>query len=155
VEVIVYPWATSARKKINPVSRTYGIRLEIHLQFPCIGNTRYCRSLPPPAVITVRMGMAVNGSLKPGLSGAPVVAGESRIKRNLDATLVMVAPVIVICLAIWKFFLMSDFLASLAATAQQSTAFGSSIGLFEVVKPSSSSASFRRTIFWVSLSATR
>src|SRR6266851_7114083 len=47
-EVIVYPWATSARKKINPVSRTYGIRLEIHLQFPCIGNTRYCRSLPPP-----------------------------------------------------------------------------------------------------------
>jgi hypothetical protein len=62
--------------------------------------------------------------------------GEPQAMRNLALTLLVIAPIIAIYLAIWKFWFTSDFLASLAASATQSTTAGSAMGLFEVVKPS-------------------
>ena len=70
------------------------------------------------------------------LSAGPAGAGESRTIRNVAITLLVVVPLVAFYLAMWKFWFTSDFLASLAAAAQQSVVSGSGIGLFEVVKPS-------------------
>ena len=52
-------------------------------------------------------------------------------------TVAVIAPIVVIYLAIWKFWLTTDFLSSIAASTQQpSVASGSAVGLIEVVKPS-------------------
>ena len=65
-------------------------------------------------------------------AGAPATRA-----RSLALTLVVIAPIVVIYLAIWKFWLTSDFLSSIAATAQSApVASGSAAGLIEVVKPS-------------------
>ena len=70
------------------------------------------------------------------LPTGPAEAGESRTTRNLAITLLVVVPLVAIYLAMWKFWFTSDFLASLAAAATQSSASGAAVGLFEVVKPS-------------------
>jgi hypothetical protein len=70
------------------------------------------------------------------LPAGPSAAGGSQITRNLVVTFLVVLPLVAIYLAMWKFWFTSDFLASLAATVQQSTVSLGAAGLFEVVKPS-------------------
>src|SRR5437016_13616182 len=70
------------------------------------------------------------------LPTGPAGAGESRTTRNLAITLVVVVPLVVIYLAMWKFWFTTDFLVSLYTAAQQSVVSASGVGLFEVVKPS-------------------
>src|SRR5207249_3642464 len=64
------------------------------------------------------------------LPTGPAGAGESRTTRNIAITLLVVVPLVAMYLAMWKFWFTSDFLASLAAAAQQSVVSGSGIGLF-------------------------
>jgi len=54
------------------------------------------------------------------LPTGPAGAGESRTTRNIAITLLVVVPLVAMYLAMWKFWFTSDFLASLAAAAQQS-----------------------------------
>src|SRR5712691_2381921 len=70
------------------------------------------------------------------LPNGPAGAGGSPRTRNIAITLLVIAPIIGIYLAMWKFWFTGDFLTSLAAAATQSTVSGSAAGLFEVVKPS-------------------
>src|SRR5712692_2812221 len=70
------------------------------------------------------------------LPTGPAGAGGSPRTRNVAVALLVVAPLIAIYLAMWKFWFTSDFLTSLAATIQQSTVSLGGAGLFEVVKPS-------------------
>ena len=87
------------------------------------------------------MNLFSNGGRRKGLRALDVggsTGGASATRaRSLALTLVVIAPIIVIYLAIWKFWLTSDFLSSVAAAAQPApVASGSAVGLFEVVKPS-------------------
>ncbi len=70
--------------------------------------------------------------LNNGAGGAAVTRA-----RSLAVTVAVIAPLVVIYLSIWKFWLTSDFLSSIAASTQPAPVVsGSAVGLFEVVKPS-------------------
>src|SRR5437773_464937 len=70
------------------------------------------------------------------LGGSAGGASATRA-RNLALTVAVIMPIVIIYLAIWKFWLTSDFLSSIAASSQAPSAVsGSGVGLIEVVKPS-------------------
>ncbi len=87
------------------------------------------------------MSLFNNGGRREGLRaldlGGSAGGASATRARSIALTLAVIAPIVVIYLAIWKFWLTSDFLSSIAASAQQpSVVSGSAVGLLEVVKPS-------------------